>query len=221
MDLNPIGKHCALQSCNVLDFLPLQCSCLQWFCKLHISPDLHDCSSVQHHPSESSASSSTWVRAKCNFLGCNKPSLATGVTIDDLTREGESRDGGCPGCQLSFCVDHRHMQSHSCTGLTIGKDDLKHEAARAILTQKFLATSTPTSHTPVVTRRPRNLPPDSQKLAQLQKVNLMKLRHKAVSGDPKDRSSTVPVDQRIHITVRLEVLGQTTKESALWFRKVM
>ena len=98
---------------------------------------------------------------------------------------------------------------------------MKHEAARAIFAEKFLATSTPTSHTPVVARRPRNLPPSSQKLAQLQKVNLMKLRHKAVSGDPKDRGSSIPVDQRIHVTVRLDILGQSTEEIDLWFRKVM
>jgi hypothetical protein len=116
---------------------------------------------------------------------------------------------------------HRHMQSHSCAGLTIGKDDVKHEAARAIFAERFLGASTPTSHTPVVARRPRNLPPDSQKLAQLRKVNLMKLRHKAVPGDPKDRGSSVPVDQRIHVTVRLEILGQSTEEIVLWFRKVM
>lgn len=240
MDLDPIGKHCALQSCNVLDFLPIQCSCSQWYCKLHISPDLHDCSSVQQHPSESS--SSTGVRPKCAFSVCNRPSLAPGVTAVDLTREGEPRDAipsGCPGCQLSFCVEyvrrrsvtsreisymthsHRHMQSHACPGLVIGKDDVKHETARAILAEKFLATGNSTSYTPVVARRPRNLPPDSQKLAQLQKVNLMKLRHKAAPGDPKDKGSSIPVDQRIHVTVRLEILGQSTKEIVLWFRKVM
>ena len=116
---------------------------------------------------------------------------------------------------------HRHMQSHSCTGLTVEKDDTKHGAARAIFAQKFLASSTPTSHTPVVVRQRRNLPPDLQKLAQLQKVNLMKLRHKAVPGDPKDRGSMVPVDQRLHIIARLEIIGQSAKEITLWFRKVM
>ena len=110
MDLNPIGKHCALQSCNVLDFLPIQCSCLQWFCRLHISPDLHDCSSLQQHPSPSSSEPlpSTSVRSKCAFAGCNKPSLAIAVTAVDPAQEGESRDttpNGCPGCQLSFCVE--------------------------------------------------------------------------------------------------------------------
>lgn len=73
----------------------------------------------------------------------------------------------------------------------------------------------------MVARRRTNLPTDSQKLAQLRKVNLMKLRHKAVPGDPKDRSSTVPVDQRFHVTVRLEIFGRSAKEIALWFRKVM
>ncbi|KAG8217412.1 hypothetical protein J3R82DRAFT_5553 [Butyriboletus roseoflavus] len=220
MDLDPIGKHCALQSCNVLDFLPIQCSCSGWFCKLHISPDLHDCSAVYQHPSQPS---STWMRSKCALLGCNKSSLMIGVSTVDPAREGESEaiPRGCPGCQRSFCVDHRHMQSHSCAGLAVGKDDVKHEAARAVLAQRFSATDASTSHTPVVVRRRRILPPDSQELAQLQKVNLMKLRHKAIPGDPKDRGSTVSVDQRLHVTVRLEIVGRSTKEIALWFRKVM
>jgi len=47
----------------------------------------------------------------------------------------------------------------------------------------------------------------------------MKLRHKAVPADPKDRGSVVPVEQRIHVTVRLEILGQSKKEDVLWFRK--
>ncbi|KAF8448080.1 hypothetical protein L210DRAFT_3389656 [Boletus edulis BED1] len=218
MDLNSFGKHCALQSCNVLDFLPIQCSCFQWFCKLHFTPDLHDCPSVQQHSPESS---STSPRSKCAAVGCHKSSLAIGVAAADLTGDGESVPSGCSGCQLSFCVDHRHMQSHSCAGLAIGKDDVKHEAARAILAQKFLATGTPASHTPVVTRRSTTLSSDLKVLAQLQKVNLMKLRHKAVPADPKDRGSVVPVDQRIHVIVRLEILGQSKKEIVLWFRKVM
>ena len=108
--LNPIGKHCALQSCNVFDFLPIQCSCLQWFCRLHISPDLHDCSSLNQHPSSSQPLPSTSVRSKCAFAGCNKPSLAIAMTAVDPTQEGESRVttpnlNGCPRCQLSFCVE--------------------------------------------------------------------------------------------------------------------
>ena len=113
------------------------------------------------------------------------------------------------------------MQSHSCAGLTPEKDNTKHEAARAIFSQKFSAPGTSTSHTPVVVRQRRNLPAGSQKVAQLQKVNLMKLRHKAIPGDPKDRNSVVPVDQRLHVTVRLNIISQSTKEVALWFRKVI
>ena len=113
------------------------------------------------------------------------------------------------------------MQSPACPGLTTGKDHVKHEVARSILAQKFSATGVPTSHTPVVARQRRDVSADPKKLAQLQRVNLMKLRHKAVPGDPNDKSSTVLVDQRIHMTVRLEIPGQPSKESALWFRKVI
>jgi len=218
MDLNPIGKHCALQSCNVLDFLPIQCTCLQWFCNLHISPSLHDCSFVQQHPLESS--SSTRTRPECAFLGCKKPSLTISLIAVDLTQEVESRaaaPNGCPGCHLEFCVDHRHMESHSCTGLAIGKENVKHETARAILAQNFSGTS---SQTPVVAPRQRSYPSNPQKLAQLQKVNLMKLRHKAVPGNPKDKTSVPPVDQRLHVMMRLDMADdKPTKEVALWFRK--
>lgn len=113
---------------------------------------------------------------------------------------------------------HRHVVSHSCNSLTVQKHDTKHDAARAILSEKL---GTPSSHTPVVVHQQRKLPPGSQKLAQLQKVNLMKLRHKAVPADPKDSGSAVPIDQRLHVTARVEISGQSTKESALWFRKVI
>lgn len=116
MDLHPIGKHCALQSCNALDFLPIQCSCLGWFCKLHISPDLHDCFAVQQRLAFQP--SATWTHSKCALLGCNKSSLTTGVSTVDLAQEGQSREAiprGCPGCQLSFCVEYvrRHCVASS------------------------------------------------------------------------------------------------------------
>ncbi|KAG9318368.1 hypothetical protein JVU11DRAFT_458 [Chiua virens] len=116
------------------------------------------------------------------------------------------------------------MQSHSCAGLDIGKDNVKkHEAARVLLAEKFLAPGAQMSHSPVVARQltKKSLPTDPRKLAQLQRVNLMKLRHKAVPGDPKDRNSVVPVDQRLHVVVQAEIVGQSGKEVVMWFRKVM
>ncbi|KIJ69537.1 hypothetical protein HYDPIDRAFT_106183 [Hydnomerulius pinastri MD-312] len=216
MDLDPVGKHCALQSCNELDFLPIQCSCLKTFCRFHISPDDHDCVSLQKPQTPLQSG----TRAKCALAGCSKLSLDSAVRADQPSEGDRATPASCLGCRLSFCVDHRHQQSHSCTGLNQGKDEIKHEAARAILAQNFSSTST-SSHTPVVARRAKKAPTDPKKLAQLQKVNLMKMRHKAIPGDPKDRGSTLSVDLRLHVNVRSELTGKSSKEIVFWFRKSM
>jgi len=50
-----------------------------------------------------------------------------------------------------------------------------------------------------------------------QKVQAMKMRQRAVPGDPKDKTATVSLDQKVHVQVKLE--GNNTA-SILWFRKV-
>ncbi|KAI6103063.1 hypothetical protein EDD16DRAFT_334636 [Pisolithus croceorrhizus] len=59
------------------------------------------------------------------------------------------------------------------------------------------------------------------KLAQLQKVNGMKMRLRSVPGDPKDNGSLIPVDQRIHVDVHYEAEGssQPRREGMFWFQK--
>lgn len=98
---------------------------------------------------------------------------------------------------------------------------MKNEAARAILAQNFPPTLTSTSHTPVVARRSLKPTTDAKKVAQLRKVNLMKMRHKAMPGDPKDKGSTIPVERRLHINVQLEMTGQPPGGIVLWFQKTM
>ncbi|KIK83701.1 hypothetical protein PAXRUDRAFT_832036 [Paxillus rubicundulus Ve08.2h10] len=220
MDLDLIGKHCTLRTCNELDFLPIQCSCLRWFCSLHISPDNHDCSTVVQRQLQPFLPS-TGVRARCASAGCSRPSLDSAVSTTDLPYEGQRSNACCPGCRVSFCVDHRHRPSHSCTDSSLRKEKVKNEAARAILAQNFPPTLTSTSHTPVVARRCLKPTSDTKKVAQLHKVNLMKMRHRAVPGDPKEKGSTIPVGRRLYINVRLEMTGQPPKEIILWFQKTI
>jgi hypothetical protein len=62
-------------------------------------------------------------------------------------------------------------------------------------------------------------PPTLKKLAQLQKVELMRMRHRAVPADPKDKPGSVGVDQRLH--VKASCRGDTgAVEKTFWFRKV-
>ncbi|PPQ65099.1 hypothetical protein CVT24_003060 [Panaeolus cyanescens] len=61
----------------------------------------------------------------------------------------------------------------------------------------------------------KNKPPkDPVKFAQWQKLELMKMRHKAIPGDPKDKTASVPMDGRIHVKVSYE-----NSEKIFWFRK--
>ena len=47
----------------------------------------------------------------------------------------------------------------------------------------------------------------------------MKMRHKAVPVDPKDKNSSLPVAERIHARVSLE--SDRSVEKVFWFRPVM
>jgi hypothetical protein len=56
---------------------------------------------------------------------------------------------------------------------------------------------------------------DPVKLAQWKKVQAMKMRHRAIPADPKDRNALVPMDERLHIR-----LTKNDTEKIFWFRKV-
>jgi hypothetical protein len=64
----------------------------------------------------------------------------------------------------------------------------------------------------------RKVPTDPKKLAQLQKVELMKMRHRAVPADPKDKPGSIGIDQRLHVKVSCK--GEEAAEKIFWFRKV-
>ncbi|KAJ3511146.1 hypothetical protein NLJ89_g4271 [Agrocybe chaxingu] len=59
-------------------------------------------------------------------------------------------------------------------------------------------------------------PKDPIKLAQWQKVEAMKMRHRASPADPKDKAASLPLDQRLHVRV---TLGNV--EKIFWFRKTL
>ncbi|CAA7270152.1 unnamed protein product [Cyclocybe aegerita] len=64
---------------------------------------------------------------------------------------------------------------------------------------------------------PKRKPPkDPIKLAQWQKVEAMKMRHRASPADPKDKAASLPPDQRLHVRV---TLGDA--EKIFWVRKTV
>lgn len=46
-------------------------------------------------------------------------------------------------------------------------------------------------------------------------MEVMKMRHRAVCGDPKDKTASLPPDQRLHVKIHLK-----DADKVFWFRKV-
>jgi hypothetical protein len=95
----------------------------------------------------------------------------------------------------------------------------KNELARSLLAKHFpTPTSKATSPSSSVQARPgKTLSSDPKKLAMAQKVQAMKMRQRAIPGDPKDKTATVSLDQKLHVQIKLE--GHDAVH-VLWFRKV-
>jgi hypothetical protein len=64
-------------------------------------------------------------------------------------------------------------------------------------------------------KKPVKEPTDPAKLTAYRKVQIMKMRHKAVPLDSKDKSASPPLDQRLHLKVQ-----HNDQEKVFWVRKV-
>ena len=95
----------------------------------------------------------------------------------------------------------------------------KNELARSLLAKHFpTPTSKATSPSSSVQAKPgKTQSSNPKKLAVAQKVQAMKMRQRAIPGDPKDKMATVSLDQKLHIQAKLE---GSSGVSVLWFRKV-
>lgn len=211
MDPDAVGLRCDLTSCHEIDFLPIKCHCNKVFCRSHISPDKHTCVSLDG-PFEGCAP--VVKRQRCALGDCERPSLESVISQEVNVQTNLTSSMACPKCLLSFCISHRHPDLHLCTRLQKQESDEKD--VQHILARHF---SNPPSHTPLAIRHSVKPPTDPKKLAQIQKVALMKMRHSATAGDPRDKLSTLPANERLHIKVRLDVTGMPVQERVLWFRK--
>ncbi|KAI0693897.1 hypothetical protein BC835DRAFT_1275376 [Cytidiella melzeri] len=220
MDLPAIGAHCALDTCNVNDFLPLRCRCDRLFCKDHIVPETHCCTLLE---TEDRPSSSTPERPlqRCAAARCNKPSLEAFVT--DIANTKGRTPAVCERCKQAFCASHRTPVSHTCTAPDSAQQPPRNEVAKAILAQIFPAksTSSPTSassSSSVPAKRKPTTSTNPSKAAQIRQVELMKMRHRAQPADPKDKNKKIPIGERLHVRVSADDKPQ---EQLFWFQKTM
>lgn len=126
---------------------------------------------------------------------------------------------------------HRYPDAHECSGpisprsgdAEPGSKAFQVDAAKALLAKNFLEATTAknasTLSSSSVSTSKAKTPKDPAKLAKFKAVELIKMRHKAVPGDPKDKSISVALDRRVHLFVRNEVAGNESQPTLLWFRK--
>lgn len=98
---------------------------------------------------------------------------------------------------------HRHQDVHKCPSLVVGTKAPTKKASSSIASRVKL---------PPLRNKP---PTDPVKLAQWQKMEVMKMQHRASPADPKDKNTSPPPDQRLHVKVAVE-----ETEKVFWFRKV-
>ncbi|KAI0050043.1 hypothetical protein FA95DRAFT_1488080 [Auriscalpium vulgare] len=212
MDLAPIGAHCSLSSCSQLDLLPIRCRCDAQFCRDHIFPDRHDCPVDPSHALKQAPALEKLRR--CAFVSCKKPSLEAYTSSPAEANEQPDRIAAlCTRCKLGYCASHRSPMQHACP-FDEPKAPLKNEAAHALLAKHFPVSTSASKPTASAKKK---LPTDPKKLAQLRKIEGMKMRRSALPGDPREKASSVPVDQRLHLKVSAPEWN--TVEKVVWLRK--
>ncbi|XP_065913355.1 AN1-type zinc finger protein 1-like isoform X2 [Dysidea avara] len=144
------GKHCALGSCQQLDFLPFVCeACSQVFCKEHCKPEQHQCDcleSTSQQPSIGQTSGESKPLFPCELSGCDRSEL---VAIN------------CVCCHKNFCIIHRHPDDHDCQEKSVSSSNVKKIS--------LAATNSP--------RESKGVGRRSEKCSQM--VTMMRLKQKA------------------------------------------
>ncbi|XP_025025144.1 AN1-type zinc finger protein 1 isoform X2 [Python bivittatus] len=110
-----IGKHCGVEECKQLDFLPFVCDgCSGVFCIQHRSRPAHGCSEAN-------------LKNKNMKLDYHKSFLCTYKGCDGR----ELVPVSCVYCEKQFCLRHRHQSDHECEKLEIPQ-------ARMAVTQQLI-----------------------------------------------------------------------------------
>ena len=101
-ELYKLGRHCALDSCHRLDFLPFQCDlCHLSFCLDHRTPHTHSCiAPAPPQPQPASLAKLAHMNPhRCTEAGCRRRELSANF---------------CRNCGANFCLAHRFPTQHAC-----------------------------------------------------------------------------------------------------------
>ncbi|KAI1279988.1 AN1-like zinc finger protein [Xylaria sp. FL0933] len=116
-DATLIGKHCQLEYCNQLDFLPFLCqSCKKTFCLDHRTEDAHKCENkgawAERRRQAQLARPAAGEGKRMRDYVTQKPCAAA----DCKTTIGTALVPGvhCANCNYDYCLKHRLREEHDC-----------------------------------------------------------------------------------------------------------
>ncbi|CAF1539163.1 unnamed protein product, partial [Didymodactylos carnosus] len=162
MEFPDLGKHCCVQTCNRLDFLPMKCdACTKIFCKNHIKYDEHNCESSYHKDVQ------VPVCPLCNkVVSCprnEEPDKVISAHIDrdcksdpalrrpriyknrcsaSNCKQREAIAVHCDKCLKTYCLKHRFPEDHKCNGFENTGRQMSRTGAAAIDRLKSFTTNT-------------------------------------------------------------------------------
>jgi predicted nucleic acid binding AN1-type Zn finger protein len=206
-DLTDIGRHCQLEYCNQLDFLPFFCqSCKKTFCLDHRTEDSHKC-----------ANKGAWAERR-RQAALAKPSAGEGRRMVDAvshkpcaasdcrTTVGTSLVPGvhCTGCNRDYCLKHRLREEHDCKnkvplGARPRQLDTAAESTRSALAKLRAWGSAKKEQASRALPKPKPTSASQRMIA----VNNLK---KTAKGDAK-----LPPEKRVYLYVEAEAETTTAK----------
>ncbi|KAJ5397701.1 hypothetical protein N7509_005814 [Penicillium cosmopolitanum] len=120
-DLESIGRHCQLEYCGQLDFLPFRCeSCRSTFCLEHRSETAHKCSHAGEWARRRNGNNTTQQEnrtapEKPNIYNTDQCAHVACKTLINTLKDPAVR---CPNCNRQYCLKHRLREEHDCAKLT-------------------------------------------------------------------------------------------------------
>jgi len=139
----------------------------------------------------------------------NTDKLNVVCVLDGCEKASLSKEETCSACHRSFCVNHRHPETHSCSPRSI-VGSLHQKKTKKTLPDSILPSRKSFQ------ARHEKLPADPVKLEQYQKMEFLKMRQRASPGDPKNKSAFVLPDQRLHLRISIDGV-----ERVFWFQKTL
>ncbi|KAI8051830.1 hypothetical protein BDF21DRAFT_432197 [Thamnidium elegans] len=230
MELPQIGRHCQLDSCRALDFLPVACPlCQNTFCGKHKLPLDHACSQwssvdkqliqcdicqqlIKAPETEKLTTEASLIKHKesnCKlylYPANDTPKMNRQCAIKGC-KDIDPRVGPvhCDGCDQDFCLRHRHPSSHICKSLI---EDEQKKMNRKVAAQEKVAKTF--SYTSEPKRQKIKSVPVKSKNGGM--VELMKMKSQAKG------SASVPTASRMYLYVQCPN-GSTLESQSVYFDK--